>query len=84
MKNKEKRIKQHFRGVFNFRRKVIVLYAYAYTAKQARVNMCRRISKKDNVPLMSVLTHFTDDNQNYEITIETEIKEKEDVQNDNI
>ena len=39
-------IKQLWRGVFNFQREVTVLYAHAFTKRQAWLVMCKRLAKK--------------------------------------
>jgi len=69
------KIKNLYRGAFNYRNSVNVLYAYAFSPEQARVIMCRRLAKRHGVHPAVVLSLFGD-GENYEITVELEIKEE--------
>ena len=69
------KIKQHYRGVFNYALEVYILYCYAYSERQAWLSFCRQLSKKHNVPLSYVTGYFDGSKDNYLIEIETEIKE---------
>lgn len=66
-------IKQLWRGAFKVGHGVVILYAYAYTERQAWMVMCRRIAKHDGVPIGAVM-----DTADYSITKEMEITEGED------
>lgn len=52
--------KRFWRGVFAFRCQMLKEYAYAYTEKQARVMMMRRIAIKQNIPYKLVFNEFRD------------------------
>lgn len=69
------KLKHLWRGAFKFRRTASVLYAYAYTEKQAHLIMCRRIARRHNVPVSAVMELFDGAKKNYEIRMETEFKE---------
>jgi len=72
------KLKQLYRGVFNYHGKVFPLYAYAYTEKQAWLVFCRRIARKLGVPLRVVMHYFSGEKNNYDINIELEVKEIKD------
>lgn len=63
-------VKPLWRGVFNFQREVRILYARAYTEKQAWLVMCRRIAKIHDVHLINVMAYFDGSKPNYEIAKE--------------
>lgn len=69
------KIKHLWRGAFKFKKSANVLYAYAYTKKQAWMIMCKRIAKKHNVMAAAVMELFDGSQNNFEIKIELEIKE---------
>ncbi len=69
------KIKQKWRGSFNYSRQAYILYCYAYTERQAWVIMCRRLAKMQGVVPSVVMNYFNGSIRNYEITIETEYKE---------
>lgn len=71
-------VKQLWRGCFNYSRSVEVLYAHAFSKEQARVVMCNRIARKHGVHPSATLSLFDGSKDNFEITIEREIKEDED------
>ena len=70
-------IKQKWRGAFNYRRSVKVMYAYAFTKKQAWLVFCNRLAEKDGIDPRIVMGLFDGSLPNYDITIEMEIKEVE-------
>jgi len=70
-------VKKLWRGCFNYSRSVEVLYAYAYSKEQARVIMCRRIADKHDVHPSNTLRLFDGSKENFEITIELDVKEEE-------
>jgi len=63
-------MKNLYRGTFNFGVTVKHLYAHAYSAEQAKMIMCRRIAKQDDISLIQVLNHFSGDNCSIELEIE--------------
>ena len=46
------------------------LYAYAYTKRQAWLTFCRRLAKKHDVGLVTVMGLFDGSRNNFEITEE--------------
>jgi hypothetical protein len=64
------KIKKKWRGAFNYRKSSIVLYAFAYTEKQAWAIFCRRLAKKDGVLPSIVMGLFDGSRDNHEITSE--------------
>ncbi len=73
----DKRLKDLYKGTFNFSREIITRYAYAFSEKQAKTIMMRRIAKKNDVPYSYVYGIFNDSSNNYVIEKETEFKEVE-------
>jgi hypothetical protein len=61
--------------VFNFQREVTVLYAHAFTKRQAWLVMCKRLAKKHGVIPLMVMNYFDGEKPNYEISLEMEIAE---------
>ena len=68
-------IKNKWRGAFNYHRTAKVMYAYAYTKKQAWLVFCQRLAKQDDVDFRIVMGLFDGSRDNFEITIETEFTE---------
>jgi len=71
------KLKNKWRGSFNYNRMPIIEYAYAFSKEQARVVMCRRLAKKHDVPPAAVFSMFDGSRDNYSIEIEMEVKEIE-------
>ncbi len=71
------KIKNCYRGAFNFHQTAKVMYAYAYTERQAWAIFCQRLAKKDGVHPSVVYNLFDGSKDNHEITIEMEVKEDE-------
>jgi hypothetical protein len=69
------KIKQLFRGVFNYSREIHVLRCHAYTKDQAWACMCERLAKMKGVTAESVRQRFNRKHGQYEIELEIEIKE---------
>lgn len=69
--------KSVWKGMFNYNRELYVLYCYAYSKRQAWVALCRRLADKHGVKPQTVMNFFNGTKDNYEITLETEIKEDE-------
>jgi hypothetical protein len=64
--------KTRYKGLFNYHNELEKIYAYAFTPEQAKIIMCRRLSKKHGV-LPKVVYHWLLDHPNsYEIKIEGE------------
>jgi hypothetical protein len=74
---KEPKIKSLYRGAFNYAHAVEIEYAYAYTANQAKAVICRRLAKKHGVGFLTVWQLFDGSRDNFEITIELEVREDE-------
>ena len=71
-------VKTLWRGAFNYARSMEpILYRYAYTKKQAWKIMCDAIAKRNDVPKSYVYGIFDGSKQNFEITIEMEVREDE-------
>ena len=70
------KVKHLWRGVFNLNRKVRIMYAYAFTEKQAWMVFCKRVADKDGVSARQVMDYFSD-SEKYEISKEVEFKEEE-------
>jgi len=65
-------MKNTYRGYFNFRREVKILYCKAYSPKQARIIMCGRIAKQHDLSPFQILSYFPEGALNHEIQLETE------------
>jgi hypothetical protein len=74
---KGEKIKYNFKGIFSLRCEMQVLYAFAFTKRQAWLIFCRRLAKKYDVHISHVMKMFDGSKDNYSITIETEYKESE-------
>ncbi len=70
-------MKHLWRGSFNYRQTVKILYTYACTEKQAWFILCKRLAKKDSVDPHVVMGLFDGSRDNFDITIETEFREIE-------
>jgi hypothetical protein len=70
-------IKNLYKGMFQFRKNLYIEYAQAYTEKQARIVIARRIAKKQNVLASMVLAWMKENPESYEIKTEIEFKENE-------
>ena len=68
---KEPQVKQCWRGVFNYRHSVYVLYCYAVSERKAYVNFCSQLAKKHEVAIWHVMSIFNG-KDNYRI--EREVK----------
>ena len=64
--------KHLWKGVFNYAHALQILYAQAYTERQAWLIMCRRLAKKHDVALQVVTGLFNGSKDNYEVKIEIE------------
>jgi hypothetical protein len=71
----EVKVKNLFRGTFNFNKQIFCEYSYAYTKEQAKIVMARRIAKKQEVLPVVVLSWLKDHSNSYEINIEVDFKE---------
>jgi hypothetical protein len=58
-----------------FRKNLYIEYVQAYTEKQARMVIARRIAKKQGVLPVTVLSWMKEFPDNFDILIETEFKE---------
>ena len=71
-------VKQLFRGAFNYARSMEpIMYRYAYTKRQAWKLMCDEIAKRNDVSKSLVYGLFDGSRQNFEITVEMEVREDE-------
>ena len=67
-KTKPQKIK--YRGVFNMKHQVHILYTYATTERGAWRNFCKRLADKHLVDVYNVMNLFNGHHDNYSITIE--------------
>ena len=65
-----------FRGAFNLHQSARVMYAFAYTEKQAWLTFCRRMAEKDGVAVSVVMGLFDGNKENFKI--EKEVRDGED------
>ena len=72
MKEKPKKITQLYRGRFNYRHEVHILYCYATTERGAWSRFCHRLADKHLVEPRFVMGIFDGKSNNYKI--EKEIK----------
>lgn len=49
-----------YKGVFSLPRTVIIMYAHAYSERQAWLQFCRRIAKKHGVHVSETMNLFRD------------------------
>lgn len=70
------KIKNKYRGVFNYSRDVYVLYCFAYSKRNAWLIFCRRLAKMQGVIPSVVMNYFNGSTRNHEITVEMEITEE--------
>jgi len=64
------KVKLLWKGIFNFQIGIVREYAYAYTKKQARVIMARRIAKKQGIDNIILFKWLTEHPTRYSIQIE--------------
>lgn len=67
-----KKDKKLFKGLFKFRKVLLVLHCKAVSKKQARVCFCGQIAEKHGVSRLAVLDLFTEGNENFDIMEVTE------------
>ena len=70
-------IKNLYKGMVQFRRELFIEYAQAYTEKQARIVIARRIAKKQEVLPVIVLAWMKEFPDSCEIKMECEYQEEE-------
>lgn len=68
-------IKNLYKCMIQFRKKLYIEYVMAYTEEQARIIIARRIAKKQSVLPVVVLSWMKEFPNNFDIKIETEFKE---------
>lgn len=71
-------MKHNWKGMIDFKTKLYIEYAFAYSKDQARVVMARRIAKKQGVLPWVVLQYLKEHTDKYEITLEQEFAEVND------
>jgi hypothetical protein len=71
------KVKNCYRGAFNYRQTAVVLYRYAYTEKQAWAQMCKFLADKDGVRPGVVMGLFDGSKPNFELTVEMEVREND-------
>jgi hypothetical protein len=69
-KAKEPGIKTLFKGIFQTNAQIKILYASAYSEKQAEVFMCRRMAREIGIRESDILGYFRE-RGSYAITKET-------------
>ena len=68
-------MKNLYRLAFNYHRTAIILYRHANSERQAWLIGCRYLAKKDGVEPRVVMGLFDGSRDNFEITVEMEMKE---------
>jgi hypothetical protein len=76
-KSKVKKVKQLWKGCFNWQYTMAVIYRAAYSREQARELMFRVLADRHNVSISAIREYFSGEKDNYNITVETEYKEDE-------
>lgn len=56
-----------FKGWFNYGHELHIMYAQAYSKRQAWMHFCRRLAKKHAVSIGMVMNKFDGTQDNYEI-----------------
>lgn len=56
-----------FKGWFNYGHELHIMYAQAYSKRQAWMHFCRRLAKKHDVSIGMVMNKFDGTQDNYEI-----------------
>lgn len=59
-----------YKGVFTMNHRLFIMYAFAYSERQAWLSFCRRIANKQDVRLEFVTGLFDGSQENYKITEE--------------
>lgn len=77
-------IKNLYKGMVQFRRELFIEYVQAYTEKQARIVIARRIARKQEVLPVIVLSWMKEFPDSFEIKIEREFEEVEELDNENV
>lgn len=75
------RIKQLWKGIFSFPVGLVREYAYAYTEKQARILMVKRIAKRQGVDAGFLMNWLTQHPAKHTIKLEMEITEDDQTKN---
>ncbi len=70
--------KNNWKGMIDFKTKLFIEYAFAFSKDQAKVVMARRIAKKQEVLPWVVLQYLKENPDKYEITLEQEFTEVSD------
>lgn len=63
----EKASRKLWRGWFNYGHELHIMYAQAYSKRQAWMHFCRRLAKKHDVSIGMVMNKFDGTQDNYEI-----------------
>ena len=69
-------IKNLYKGMVQFRKELFIEYAQAYTEKQARIVIARRIAKKQEVLPVVVLSWMKEFPESFDVKIEKEFIDK--------
>jgi len=59
--------KKLFKGWFNYSHELHVMYAKAYSERQAWMHFCRRLAKRHDVPISMVMRKFDGSQDNFVI-----------------
>jgi len=71
------KVKNLFKGMVQFRRELFIERTQAYSEKQAKVLIAKRIAKNQGVLPVTVLKWMKDNPDSYEIKLEIEFSEEE-------
>lgn len=76
---KKKLPKKLFTGLFNYGRQVEKKFAWAFTGRQAKVFMMKQLANDHGVTYGAVAKIFDGSKGNFEIKVDPQWKEKQDV-----
>ena len=76
------KIKNRYKGIFNYQHQVHILYTFAYSEKQAKVLLIKHLSKIVDRDFMSLWGLYLGQIDNYAVMLETEFKECEEIKNE--
>lgn len=78
MKKKVSKPKARWKGSFNLKHQVHILYCYAASERAAWRNMCHQLSKKHGVGVWHTMSLFRGQEDNYKIEEVSDGKERGD------
>ena len=70
-------VKQHYKVLVMYQRKASVRYVYAYSPKQARILVLKRLAEEQQIEPLVVFGYFKNRPDAVSVQIETQFKEVE-------